>query len=384
MRRFLTLAILAGILLSFAPSAHAAGGNVTISTNSATVSISPFSTIGGIAAGDLGTDGTAEILVAAGNGEQPTVAVYRQNGSKIGSFLAYDPGFTRGVNVAVCDVDGDGTNEIITGARFGGGPHVRIFDSMGNAEGGFFAYASDFRGGVHVACGDIDNDGIGDIVTGAGPTGGPHIKVFAMDGTLRYEVFDGSARENTGSYVKVDDGTIYTARIGVGDTTVHAYTVNSAQQLTAIGSSTFARDTLFSTTSFSEGTATASITSELHSNTAAKVIKVDISEQRLYRYEYGIEVASYLVSTGVYGMDTPYGNFSVLAKLPVHLYSGSNYYYPNVKWNLRFKKGYYIHTAYWHNNFGRRMSHGCINMRESEAGEVYSWADVTTPVEIVQ
>ena len=53
-----------------------------------------------------------------------------------------------------------------------------------------------------------------------------------------------------------------------------------------------------------------------------------------------------------------------------------------IKWNLRFKPRYYIHTAYWHNNFGHRMSHGCINTREADAEWIYHWAEIGTPVVI--
>ncbi len=75
-----------------------------------------------------------------------------------------EPGFTGGVFVAAGDVDGDG---VVTGPGAGGGPNVK----------GFFAYDQGFTGGVRVAAGDVTGDGTPDIITGAGPGGGPHVKV---------------------------------------------------------------------------------------------------------------------------------------------------------------------------------------------------------------
>ena len=116
--------------------------------------------------------------VGAGVGGDPHVKVY-QNGQLILSFYAYTVGFTGGVRVATADVDGDGVVDIITATGPGGGPHVKVFDSATGAEKlSFFAYVSTFSGGVNIAVGDVDGDGIADIITGAGAGGGPHVKVF--------------------------------------------------------------------------------------------------------------------------------------------------------------------------------------------------------------
>jgi lipoprotein-anchoring transpeptidase ErfK/SrfK len=47
---------------------------------------------------------------------------------------------------------------------------------------------------------------------------------------------------------------------------------------------------------------------------------------------------------------------------------------------MYFYRGYAIHGTYWHNNFGRPMSHGCVNMRTGDAAWVYNWAPIGTPV----
>ena len=77
---------------------------------------------------------------------------------------------------------------IITGAGPTGSPHIRAFDSSGQVEAypsQLFAYGEDYRGGVRVATGDIDADGIDEIITGTGENGGPHLRVFEKYGTQR-------------------------------------------------------------------------------------------------------------------------------------------------------------------------------------------------------
>ena len=119
------------------------------------------------------------IATGAGPGSPPLVRVFNADGSLRFSFDAYDSGFTGGVNVAVGDVNGDGIPDIITGPGPGGGPLVKVFDgSTGNLITSFFAYNPEFRGGVSVAAGDVNGDGKADIIVGAGPGGGPQVEVF--------------------------------------------------------------------------------------------------------------------------------------------------------------------------------------------------------------
>ncbi len=72
-------------------------------------------------------------------------------------------------------------------ARCGGGPHVKVFSGVNAAElQNFFAYATQFTGGVRVATADRNADGRLDIVTAAGPGGGPHVRIF--DGLTLAEI----------------------------------------------------------------------------------------------------------------------------------------------------------------------------------------------------
>jgi hypothetical protein len=134
-----------------------------------------------VAMGDVDGDGTPDIITAAGPGGGPHIKVFSGvNGGLIENFFAYNAAFTGGVFVAAGDVNGDGHADIITGAGAGGGPLVKVFSgSDGTVLAGFFAYPASFTGGVRVAAGDINNDGHADIITGAGRGGGPHVKVFS-------------------------------------------------------------------------------------------------------------------------------------------------------------------------------------------------------------
>ena len=94
-------------------------------------------------------------------------------------------GFQGGASVAVGNLDADADPEIVTGAGPGGGPHIQIFDRGGpNAKFGFFAYLNTFTGGVDVAVADIDGDGIDEIITGSGRGADSTVKVFKADGLL--------------------------------------------------------------------------------------------------------------------------------------------------------------------------------------------------------
>ena len=115
-----------------------------------------------------------------------TPAIDGTDGSLIEQFFAYDPRFGGGVYVAAADFNGDGHADIITGAGPGGGPHVKAFSGFdGSLLASFFAYPATFGGGVTVAAADLNADGKADIVTGPGPGGGSLVKAFnSADGSL--------------------------------------------------------------------------------------------------------------------------------------------------------------------------------------------------------
>ncbi|MFA6131759.1 MAG: putative glycoside hydrolase [Patescibacteria group bacterium] len=160
-----------------------------------------------LSVGDLEDDGSAEIVTGTEYGAGPQIRIFNKDGVLINpGFFAYDSAFRGGVHVTLGDVNGDGNLEIIAGAGKSGGPHVRIFNKNGVLiNPGFFAYGQAFRGGVYVGSGDVDGDGQIEIVTGAGPSGGPHVRVYNYNGVLKNEFFTGSAFDKTGVKITVAD-----------------------------------------------------------------------------------------------------------------------------------------------------------------------------------
>jgi fibronectin-binding autotransporter adhesin len=127
-----------------------------------------------VAAGDLNGDHRAEIVVGQGLDHQARVRVFNGlGGGLLSNYLAFEPGFTGGARVAVGDVDGNGQGDVIVGAGRGRTAEVRVFRGLSpvllpGAQGRFVAYGGGFTGGVFVAAADVNNDGKADIITGAG------------------------------------------------------------------------------------------------------------------------------------------------------------------------------------------------------------------------
>src|SRR4051812_30681177 len=95
-----------------------------------------------------------------------------------------------------------GPSIIATGAGFGGGPHVKVFNTDASLRYELFAYNPLFRGGVRVATGDLNGDGFEDVITGAGPSGGPHVRAFdGRSGVLLADFFAFDATYTDGVYV---------------------------------------------------------------------------------------------------------------------------------------------------------------------------------------
>lgn len=137
-----------------------------------------------LAVGDVTGDGAPEIITAAGPGGGPHIRVWTKDGVSLGKgFFAFDQKNRGGATVAIADIDGDGKNEIITGAGRGLLPEVRTFNALGTRLSlSFLAYSSNFRAGITVATGDVTGDGTPEIITGTLPGGGPHVRLWSADG----------------------------------------------------------------------------------------------------------------------------------------------------------------------------------------------------------
>ena len=140
-----------------------------------------------VAMADVTGDGTADLITAPGSGIAATIKVFDGvTQQEVASFDAYESTFTGGVSIAAADLNVDGQAEILTGADLGGGPRVRVFDGASVTSGGepttladFLAIDDEnFRGGVRIATGDVNGDDVADLVVGAGYGGGPRVSVY--------------------------------------------------------------------------------------------------------------------------------------------------------------------------------------------------------------
>ncbi len=109
-------------------------------------------------------------------------------------------------------------------------------------------------------------------------------------------------------------------------------------------------------------------------------IEVDLSDQTLTAWQGDVAVLHASVSTGRAATPTVKGRYYINTKLPAQRMIGPGYNLPNVPSVMYFYSGYAIHGAYWHNNFGQVMSHGCVNMKLDEAAALYAWASVGTEI----
>ncbi len=110
-----------------------------------------------------------------------------------------------------------------------------------------------------------------------------------------------------------------------------------------------------------------------------KWIEVNLSTQSLTAWEGTVPVMNFLVSTGLPGTPTVTGQFYIYQKLVSTRMTGPGYDLPNVPHTMYFYQGYALHGAYWHNNFGQPMSHGCVNISLPDAERLFYWATPVLP-----
>jgi hypothetical protein len=164
--------------------------------------VAPFDPFGGdftgggfVAVGDFDHAGRDEFVVTPDEGGGPRVSIFSLTGGAVSTVADFfgiaDPNFRGGARTAVGDINHDGTPELVVAAGFGGGPRVAIYDGATVLSGApvelmndFYAFpgtdAVNLRNGVYAVVGDLNGDGYGDLVFGAGPDGGP--RVYVLDG----------------------------------------------------------------------------------------------------------------------------------------------------------------------------------------------------------
>lgn len=110
-----------------------------------------------------------------------------------------------------------------------------------------------------------------------------------------------------------------------------------------------------------------------------KWIEVSLDEQKVKAWEGEKLVIEFPISSGKWA-PTPKGTFNIWYKTRNQSMIGGSkdlgtyYNLPNVPHNMFFHQGFAIHGAYWHNNFGQPMSHGCVNAPLASAAQIFDWA----------
>jgi len=157
---------------------------------------------------DLNNDGFADVIITPDQSGGPIVAIY--DGAKLAAGLSgdaaqivrffgiADDNFRGGARAAAGDIDGDGFADVLIAAGFGGGPRVAIFNGksilsritdIGTLGGkpdqsfrlrpDFFVFEDTLRNGAFATIGDLDGDGQGDLIVGGGPGGGPRVRAVS-------------------------------------------------------------------------------------------------------------------------------------------------------------------------------------------------------------
>jgi hypothetical protein len=174
-----------------------------------------------VAAGDLTGDGVPDLVITPDEGGGPRCRVFDGKASfgLLADFFGIDdPSFRGGARAAVGDVNRDGVGELVVAAGFQGGPRVAGFDGKTLASGNpqrvfadFFAFEQTLRNGVFVTAGDLDGDGFAEVIAGGGPGGGPRVTAFSGKALLA------NAYEMKANFFGGDEGNRGGIRVAVKD-----------------------------------------------------------------------------------------------------------------------------------------------------------------------
>lgn len=162
--------------------------------------------------------------------------------------------------------------------------------------------------------------------------------------------------------------------------TIHAQETEQAEQAAQATATAVAEQTATAIMSFCAENASQ------HTGASGKWIDVNLSTQRLIACEGDKVAFTTLVSSGKPGFETWEGKFHIYSKVPSRRLRmtrhGETWDIPDVPYLMYFAPNLAIHGAYWHNDFGQAVSHGCVNAPVSVAKELYSWAPMGMLVDV--
>lgn len=329
-----------------------------------------------LALGDINGDGIAEILICPGIGSQAIVKIYNAYGVEKDALPAYSSSFKGGCYVATGDTNNNKQAEIITGAGFGGGPQIRIFE-IGKEIKNFFAFAKTARQGVRVlandlgsdgtaelitysnlntpaeydifgndghliatyklkdlnnnglslASGDFNGDGIKEIAVAGGFGNKSNIKINSTDGKLIKEIiysqdYLGGLNLSAGDVNGDGKDEIIVSESFEGQGNIYFYNFDGNQIKTVIAYEGNYRNGVKTAMADVDGDGKLEIVAiperagDDLSKPDYKYISVDLSKQTLYRYQNGSLLDKFLISSGKASTPTPVGEYQVYKKRP--------------------------------------------------------------------
>jgi hypothetical protein len=348
---------------------------------------------------DTDGDGKDEMIVSQLSNGQAWVKVYEINAERTikAEFIAYGTGFEGGAHVAGCDIDGDGKAEIITGSGMGSSGHIRGFDGSGRYVGfDLFPFESSYRGGADVACGNVDGGAEEEVIVSKNIMDKAQVKVYKTDSTKRiigdfYAFPEGHKEGANVTAGDMDNDGHDEVIVGTNGGGPQVRVFQPWGEFTGQAFMAYQDDfrggvnVAYGNIDGIGGSETVTMPGRRvwEGRNVRKYVEVSLSKQRLYAYENGRKVKEFPISSGTWRYPTPIGDFSVQRKVVSTRMKWeygpndpNNYDLPNVPHSQFFNGPFALHGAYWHNNFGHPMSHGCINLPLHEAAWLYSWTNV--------